>query len=241
MMAFNGEGSMRATTGFPTSKFGSPQPVHLSSVATGAQRLRCDSIHRQNIQLLTSPMPSPAYHGTSGPQPEEDHAIVCIKLLAHLKRRAAQGHQRLDVSLELVRKSLAALRQIGKRKTASIDYSCVILMSSVMIEIVQLCERTCNQEGEEVLAVEACSFNNLHGQSCLEPQLDHFNIALARRERGQNIKRALRDVLVGACELSTEIAFLLKRNPHSGFHSVGRHESLHLELEQRLRTSLDTL
>jgi hypothetical protein len=171
---------------------------------------------------------------TSAPHPDttpEDEEVVCIKLLAHLKRHSADESQPRATQLALLKKCNAAVRRILHSKTIRSDYSCHLLLSNILSHLVRLCERLCHGKSDEARNSESQFLQDQVHFETVPGFFDH-TMSQALPPQEQDIMLSLtKEVTTFASTLGD----MLKRKPLSGFQSLGRHETFHVELEQRLR------
>jgi len=166
---------------------------------------------------------------------------VCIKLLGHLKKSSARGSQSMDESLNLIRKSTAAIRRILKSKKARSDYGCIMLLSNIVLRVVELCESTCQKSVKETIYGES-QFSSAFGDGIYaEPEQTFLNVEANSNSPEPEQGDVLQGLVLQTADLVAEVGNLLKRKPYDGFQTIGRHEGLHLELGQRLKASLALL
>lgn len=162
----------------------------------------------------------------------EDEETVCIKLLAHLKRHAADESRPRDTQLELLEKCNAALRRILHSPTIQSDYTCHLVLSSILLHLVRLCERLCQGGSAESGNVES---QFLQDQVHFAAVPGFFDDAM----RPPPLSPPEQDMMVmlmrEVMTFASTVGDMLKRKPVYGFQSLGRHETFHLELEHRLR------
>ena len=180
---------------------------------------------------------------TPEPRPNEEADMICIKLLAHLRRTGAEEHQSLDDVLSLIQKALAATRRILTNRNARTDYSCIMLLSNILVQVVKLCEKACRMQLEDrqtetsdlLTAFGEDFFTAFGDPSDLQPDQRYSN-----RDEGHDLSnvsrnRTLQSLLENLSGLLAEVSELLRGQPLSGFQAIGKHESLHLDLERRIR------
>ncbi|KAK5031168.1 hypothetical protein LTS07_004903 [Exophiala sideris] len=169
------------------------------------------------------------------PVPPDDQETVCIKLLAHLKRHAGDVMQPRESQLVLLKKTNAAVRRILHSKTIRSAYTCHLLLSSILNQLVDLCELLCQQPASKASRPTTSTVDSqflqdqVHFETFpgffagagmpLTPPLD-YKVVMAQ----------VKDVM----SFASTMGDMLKRKPLGGFQSLGRHETFHAELEQRL-------
>ena len=156
----------------------------------------------------------------------EDEETVCIKLLSHLKKHSADDTQPRETQLELLRKSNAAVRRLLRSRTIRSDYSCHLLLSNIINHLVRICERLCEGKLDES--------QYLHEQVHFEGMPGFFDTPVPQGGGpfDQNLAgNLIQEVMV----FTTIVGAFLKKRPATGFQSLGRHESFHVDLEQRLK------
>lgn len=175
---------------------------------------------------------------TTGESPvtADDQETVCIKLLAHLKRHAGDRTQPRESQLILLQKSNAAVRRILHSKSIRSAYTCHLILSSILNQLVLLCERLCQQC--TLLPEESSLPTNLDSQFIQEQghcetvpgYLDATPMAVAPSLNHELMVAQVKDVRSFASTLGA----MLKKKPLGGFQTLGRQETFHAELEQRL-------
>ncbi|KIW27969.1 uncharacterized protein PV07_07662 [Cladophialophora immunda] len=163
----------------------------------------------------------------------EDEETVCIKLLAHLKRHSSDESQPREMQIELLKKSNAAVRRILRSKSVRADYSCHLLLSNIINHLVRLCERLCQGRLDEcVLGNMECQF--LQEQVHFEGMPGFFDTPVPSAVPAPEqdlLGNLVKEVIV----FTSIVGDFLKRKPIYGFQHLGRHETFHVELEQRLK------
>jgi hypothetical protein len=166
------------------------------------------------------------------PQPE-DEETVCIKLLSHLKKSSAAPLQQRQVQIDLLAKSSASVRRILRSQGVRKDYSCQLLLSSILTHMATLCELLCSCSSST--SSEACGRNEaLRAGPSTSGAFDarpgqtpiHFNL------------EALRPLVLECSSLTNDLGDMLKRKPLNGFQTLGRHERHLAELQLRLKSVL---
>ncbi|KAI1612468.1 hypothetical protein EDD36DRAFT_418636 [Exophiala viscosa] len=170
------------------------------------------------------------------PVTPDDEETVCIKLLAHLKRHAGDVMQPRESQLVLLKKSNAAVRRILHSKSIRSAYTCHLLLSSILNQLVNLCELLCQQAASKKSRPTTSNVDSqfLQDEAPFEtfsgffagdgmpptPPLD-YKVVMAQ----------VKDVM----SFASIMGDMLKKKPLGGFQSLGRHETFHAELEQRLK------
>ncbi|KIW89396.1 uncharacterized protein Z519_10250 [Cladophialophora bantiana CBS 173.52] len=164
---------------------------------------------------------------------QEDEESVCIKLLAHLKKHSSDESQPREMQIELLKKSNAAVRRILRSKTVRTDYPCHLLLSNIINHLVRLCERLCQGR------LDDCGLGNMECQF-LQEQV-HFEgmpgffdtpVPTAVPAPDQDLLGSLVKEVIAFTSI---VGDFLKKKPIYGFQHLGRHETFHVELEQRLK------
>lgn len=243
--------SRAGSTGLPTPALSPPQFAYLSPMML---EKKATSPTPQPPHFLAPAQPSPACPSSQSQQSPDDEEMICIKLLCHLKRSsaAAATSQSLDEHVNLVKKSNAAVRRILKSRNARSDYACVMLLSSIMLRVVELCEAVARHPHRDEQAsgsdtdvdaeADAPFLSTFADNFFNESEQAYFhNGDRLPTPPGPDRAMTQHEVLVPTLELVAAIGNMIKRKPLDGFQTLGRHESLLLELEQRLRDSLATL
>ena len=230
--------SYLSNNGLPTPGMSPPRFRYLSPAALETRPMsRATSVATDSSRLLpanfTTAFAAPLSRTPEPSQPEDDET-VCIKLLSHLKKHCSQRRQSSDEDLDLLRKTNASVRRILRNKTVRTDYTCQLLLSSIITHMVDLSEQLCNRNREVSTASES-SF--LQEQVHFQSQPEYFDRTNQQKQPLDNT----RTQVVEATNLATEVADLLKRKPVNGFQVLGRHESHHIELDLRLQRALANL
>ena len=219
------------SNGLPTPCFSPPQstrylsPAQLETCPTSRQspcRVDPAKLHPQRYTSFSS-------NGNLHP---EDKETVCIKLLAHLKKHSSDESQTQEVQLDLLKKSNAAVRRILRSKSIRRDYSCHLLLSSIINHLVRLCERLCQGKLEDShFLPEQVHFGGVPG---------FFDTPVV--PRAAVVDQGMASSLVReVAEFTSIVGDFLKRKPIYGFQHLGRHETFHVELEQRLQKATELL
>jgi hypothetical protein len=218
--------SFMCSNGLPTPGMSPPQLRYLSPAAFEARPMsRSTSVTTDSSRLLP-PRFNSAFSVPKSQTPEpsqhEDDETVCIKLLAHLKKHSGQQGQGHDSQLDLLQKTNASVRRILRNKGARSNYTCQLLLSSILTHMADLCELVATSH-HSPFAAEQGKTEYFH-----RPQ---------QRQPANEVKTAV----IEATNLATEVGELLKRKPLNGFQVLGRHESHHIELDLRLQRTLSKL
>jgi hypothetical protein len=218
--------------GLPTPALSPPQVQFLSPMVLESRpESRSTSVAAEMTSLCPPGRPASASR-TPEPQAPDDEEMVCIKLLSHLKRHSAENQQTLESMQALVQKSLASVRRIIRSRNVRSDYACQLLLSNIMMRIVELCENTCRRQ------MENNSSRWRNQQAPCEVISDHMEASNDSQSSPTEPASSTGATLQDAIGLVTSVGDLLKRKPYTGFQTMGRHESLHLALEQRLRSAV---
>ncbi|KAJ4509242.1 hypothetical protein HRR83_006238 [Exophiala dermatitidis] len=167
----------------------------------------------------------------------EDEETVCIKLLAHLKRHRRDETGLLAAQVELLKKSNAVVRRILKSKNVRSDYACQLLLSNVLDNLVRLCEQLCDQQSTlKVVPITSDDVSQfLHDEPDMGMESSMLNGGSIQQQPltppdGEVLPILAKDVL----SLNSTVSDMLKKRPLDGFQMLGRHETFHIALEQRL-------
>ena len=182
-----------------------------------------------NQSLFVTPLPSPAFNTPEPQQIPEDDFLISIKLLAHVKKYSMKSFTPFTETTDLVRKSMAVLRRLLNTDSPRSDYTCQMLLSTVLAELVKLIERAYLQYVDGTGG----------SQFSLDGELDFFN--QPAQITGVTERVVLQGLLQQSIGLVAELSLMLKRRPYDGYQTIGRHESLLLDLERRLKTCLNVL
>jgi hypothetical protein len=186
-----------------------------------------------NTNLLRPASASQMQH-TPEPQVPEDEEMVCIKLLAHIKKQS-QVHQTVDSGIALLRKVNAALKRIMASKVARSEYACQLLLTGILNSLVAHCERT------NRLYLDSLVQQTTQQTFAFQPSSEYFNASFPTGQPDPTSLAVLRDLIQTVSNICSTLADSLKRKPLNGFQTLGRHESLMLTLTQRLKVSLASL
>lgn len=221
---------MGSLSSLPTPALSPPQVRYLSPMALETRPVSRQSSIVTNNNLLRPASADPTQR-TPEPQVPEDEEMVCIKLLAHIKKQS-QIHQTLESAIGLLRKVNAALKRIIASKVARSDYSCQLLLTSIMNSLVAHCETTSKLHHDAVTAQQTFAF---------QPSSEYFNASFPTQQSDSAERATLRELIQTVSNISSTLADSLKRKPLNGFQTLGRHESLMLTLGQRLKVTLASL
>jgi hypothetical protein len=219
--------SFFSNSGLPTPGFSPPQlprylsPAHLDTRPTSRQS-SCPvdpaKLHPQRYGLLPRNPDSSV----------DDDETSCIKLLAHLKKHLADELQPREAQIELLTKSNAAVRRLLRSQAIRNDYSCHLLLSNIINHLVRLCERLCQGRQDDSLYLQ----DQIHFEGM--PGFFDTPLPQANNPLDQELTNGLvQEVLV----FTTIVGDFLKKKPIYGFQYLGRQETFHVELEQRLRNA----
>jgi hypothetical protein len=235
------KGSLPGSYGLPTPALSPPQYAFLSPMMleTRPQSV-VNNACTTTSQLLAPSKPTPPAR-TPEPLQAEDEELVCLKLLGHLKKSGAKEDQSLDDLVSIIKKSDAVIRRILKSKKARSDYGCVMLLSNIMIRVVDLCERAAQMHFEEPDVGDAHFLSAFNDNFFYDPEQNFYKTDFPMESCQADRGAMLRDMLAQSDDLVLTLGNLLQRKPLNGFQAVGRHEALHLELGQRLKTTLRLL
>lgn len=232
------EQALYASNGLPTPALSPPQVQFLSPMLLEAlPDLRQTSLPPDNPSrsvLNHAALPSPTQEASSS----EDEEMICIKLLAHLKRHSMNSLHTLDPTVILIQKSTAAIKRILKSRTIRNNYASQLLLSNIMIHIVAFCEMMCRRHAE---GIARASSPLLTESTSSDPSLDSFESPFRPSPTHAEGLGSIEKTMQEALETSELVGELLKRKPYIGFQTLGRQESLHLALDKRLRACLQNL
>lgn len=221
---------MGSLSGLPTPALSPPEVRYLSPMAFETRPASRQSSIITNTNMLR-PASAVPIQRTPEPQAPEDEEMVCIKLLAHIKKQS-QVQQTPDSATGLLRKVNAALKRIVASKVARSEYSCQLLLTSILNALVAHCERTSKLHLEARTAQQTFAF---------QTSSEQFNASLPPPQSDAAEAVILRELIQTVSNISSTIADSLKRKPLNGFQTLGRHESLMLTLGQRLKVTLASL
>ena len=238
--------SAAPSVGFSNLSLSPPQVRQLSPEELDLGR------HPNLMQTDSRPLHAPDYNATfrtSELRPTDEPDLVCIKLLAYLRRTGTDEHHSLDDVLGLIQRALAAVRRILTSRKARSDYSCIMLLSNILVQVVKLCEKACSMHFEErqsetpeLLTTFGEDFFTAFGEPCdLSPKQKYSNMHEDHSLSNVSRQRLFAFLLENVAEVSTEISELLRGKPLTGFQAIGKHECLHMDLERRLMEMLNLL
>ena len=219
-------------SGLPTPALSPPQFTrYLSPAQLETRPTSRHTFVPANTSKLQLPQHNPAV-GRHAEVAQEDEEMVCIKLLAHLKKHASDDMQPREFQIDLLRKCNAAMQRILNSKTIRSDYACHLVLSSIITHLVRLCERLCLCKMEEPRAVDS---QFLQDQVHFADAMPGFFDAAVSAGPVHGEQDQLVNLVKEVMSFISAIGEMLKRKPIQGFQYLGRHETLHVELEQRLR------
>lgn len=232
--SLSNEQYMGSLSGLPTPALSPPQVGYLSPMALETRPVSRQSSIMTNTNMLRPAMAAPLQRTPEPPAPE-DEEMVCIKLLAHIKKQS-ETQQTPDSALSLLRKVNAALKRIIASKTARSDYSCQLLLTSILNSLVAHCERTSKLHLDARASQQSLAF---------QPSSEYFNASFPAQQPQSQSDAAdaatLRELILTVSNIAATLTDSLKRKPLNGFQTLGRHESLMLTLGQRLKLTLASL
>ena len=168
--------------------------------------------------------------------------MICIKLLVNLKKRSsAKERQSMDDLIGTIEKSNAVIRRILKSRKARSDYACLMLLSNIMLKVVDFCECTTRKHFEEPDSGDANFLSAFSDNFFSDPGQNYFNAGFPMQSFHAEQGAMLRGMVTQSADLVLTVGNLLQRKPLNGFQAVGRHETLHLKLGQRLKATLGQL
>lgn len=216
--------------GLPTPALSPPKVRYLSPMALETRPASRQSSVTMNTDMLR---PTSAARVQRAPEPQapEDEEMMCIKLLAHVKKQSQVQHT-LESALNLLRKVNAALKRIVASKAARSDYACQLLLTSILSSLVAHCERTGRLHLESRGRQQSFAFR---------PSPEYFASTFQTEPTDSPDAATLRELIQTVSNISSTLGDSLKRKPLNGFQTLGRHESLMLTLDQRLRLSIASL
>ncbi|KAJ9603589.1 hypothetical protein H2200_011775 [Cladophialophora chaetospira] len=220
------DASFFSNNGLPTPGLSPPQFTRYLSPA----QLEARPVSRQSPCPTDSARLHPQQYGTLSRSVEpgfEDQETICIKLLGHLKKHSADDMLPREVQLDLLKKSNAAVRRLLRSQTVRSDYTCHLLLSSIINHLVRMCERLCEQKWDDS--------QYLHEQVHFEGMPGFFDTPVPQSSGGPLEHDLANSLIQEVMVFTTIVGDCLKRRPISGFQHLGRHETFHVELEQRLR------
>jgi hypothetical protein len=217
------------SNGLQTPGLSPPHQRYLSPAAFDRRPLSRQAsvgVDNQAIQQTTLMVARTRMSAT--PQPE-DEETVCIKLLSHLKKSSAAPLQHRQVQVDLLAKSSASVRRILRSQGVRKDYSCQLLLSSILTHMATLCELLCGTSSESRGRNEP----SRPGPSTS----DTFDARTGQTQNSFNLE-ALRPLVLECSSLTNDLGDMLKRKPLNGFQTLGRHERHLAELQLRLKSVL---
>ncbi|KAL8243882.1 hypothetical protein R6Q59_010140 [Mikania micrantha] len=159
----------------------------------------------------------------------EDEETICIRLLAHLKKNPSE-RENYESQLQLIKKTNAAIRRLLKSRATQNDYSCQMLLSTIATHLVAMCERVCQYRPMQT--------DFLHDHFMMDTVPGYLDTSMVEQQTAE-IHDSAKVVVNEAAVLSSAIGDLLKRRPlMNGYQGVGRHESLHVDLDVRVKKAL---
>lgn len=230
-------------TGLPTPSMSPPDMQFLSPSDL-------EACSQQNLTNTISPEQTVPAHFTMPPHSArppssqaEDDETVCIKLLAHLKRFSSQPRQPVQSTLSLIYKTNAAIRRLLRSRTIRTDYTCHLLLTSVVLHLASIYEQVLNtQQSHSHSQSKSYSDQEFINECYLaendqEPSSDPTRRDTQAADPNAFVKSYVHESTV----LCSSIGDMLKRKPLNGFQTLGRHESALIEVEIRLKGVLSSL
>ncbi|RMZ74875.1 hypothetical protein DV737_g5660, partial [Chaetothyriales sp. CBS 132003] len=110
----------------------------------------------------------------------------------------------------LLKTANAAVRRLlhspSRKRNMRKNYTCHMLLSSIMTMLIGICEDICLRQKQYKQAIDS-----------------HSSLKMLQTQASET------------AVLTSEVSKLLKRRPYDGFQTLGRHESHHVELDLRLQ------
>lgn len=159
---------------------------------------------------------------TSSSQHPDDDETTCIKLLAHLKRQSRHDHQSYQDLISLVSNTNSVVQRLLRSSTIKSDYSCHLLLTSIMTHMASTCEQLLNhyEVGHEHEFLNEAAFGEENSSDS---------------RMGGAMQTFAKNATCEAVSNCVGIGSLLKRKPLNGFQVLGRQESALIDCEKRLR------
>lgn len=198
-------------TGLPTPSMSPPNTTYQAPTEIS----RTPSVMISNTHCSPMSNVSPSSY-----QQIDDEETTCIKLLAHLKRHSKQEGQSIHALVSLVSKTTSVIQRLLKSTTVRSDYSCHLLLTSIMTHLASVCEQLLSHHeanrGQEFLNESAF----IEDSATLTDSMMHTAAKTATSD---------------AVSICVGTGSLLKRKPLNGFQVLGRQESALIDCERRLR------
>jgi hypothetical protein len=173
----------------------------------------------------------------------EDEETVCIKLLAHLKKYSAliNDHSRA-FQIDLLTKSNASVRRILRSRSARADYSCQLLLSSILTHLTTVCEALCyTSSGQESTVLQDVPHAVQQDSDTRQKRNSEAFDMRTGLVYQSTPSETLRPLVLETSSLTVDVGSLLKRKPLDGFQTLGKWEMGILELGYRLQNALEAL
>lgn len=241
------EVSFFTNNGLPTPALSPPQftrclsPAQLDTRPTSKQGSRSTAPidPRRLYPPANTTTPFFARHVEHPPLTPEDEETVCIKLLAHLKKHSSDESQPRETQLQLLKKCNAAVRRILHSKTIRSSYTCHLLLSNILSHLVRLCERLCldmdmNSSEDAARSLESQFLQDQVHYEAVPGYFENVAVHIPQQPLQASEQETMMALNREVMSFASTVADMLKRKPLGGFQTLGRHESFHAELEQRL-------
>lgn len=162
----------------------------------------------------------------------EDGETVCIKLLGHLKGYSKSASKDWHFQVDLLTKSNASVQRLLQSRTVHQNYSCQLLLSSIMTQLTVLCECLCGMIQNDRPTYDHCVQQEGSSSNLIDLQ------TVFMRQPTWNV--TISPLLLQALGLVQQLGNLLKGDAQNDFHvqAQGRQEAWMFELELRLRAAL---
>lgn len=229
------ETSYRVDTSLPTP---SMSPRHKQQLTPPDLDVMTPSTQTSSILPASTTDQTTLYH-LSGPSSQiqsiEDDEIMLIKLLTQLKKLSLQTHHTFRSAVSLVDKTNAAIKRMLHSRTVRTDYTCHLLLTSILVHLVTFCElvstlRDRQVDSELVFDISFSDYDSGMSQ-------EQTSIIASRTTLQLAAKKAVRDTVA----ICTSVGNFLKRVPLNGFQIVGKNEAALIDLEKRLRHTITLL
>lgn len=225
------ESSFLMNTGLPTPSMSPPDMQFLtpSDLEAWSRQTSVSKNHDQSIPAQYAMRSQSARHQAYH---VEDDETVCLRLLSHLKQFSSQQRQPLQLTLSLVHRTNATIRRLLRSRTIRSDYTCHLLLTSIVLHLISLCEKASSTLQKQPLKpysdqdfINECYLTENEQESSADSVRQDTQVA----DSTASSKSLVHDSAL----LCSSIGDLLKRKPLNGFQTLGRHESALIEIGVR--------
>lgn len=235
----NKDSSIIANTGLPTPSM-SPPNMQFLAPSDLENCSRHNEAHRVQGHSDLAEQTARSQYGSPQVVQMEDDESACLRVLTHLKRYSSQQRQPLKLTLSLAHRTNATVKRLLRSRTIRSDYTCHLLMTSIMLHLASMYERTWSvMQPPPSKVYSDQEFINEYYLTENDQETSSNSTRQDTHPMGSTV--SIKNHVHESAVLCSQIGDLLKRKPLQGFQTLGRHESTLIEVGLRFREVLSTL